>query len=376
MAVYKNKENNTWYVKYKNKTKRGFKTKNEAKEYEVKMIISFESEIYSIDIYDVADDFLCSYIDKVTYGTYHKTEYMIENIIKPNIKNKDIHRVTSLECRHFRECIERTDYSTAYKNEILNTYKTIFKHAKRYFNLKSDPTYVLDPFKKKFQEKLKKREREMNIWTDEEFRKFIRMVDKDVYRELFIILYYTGMRLGEALALTWSDFYDGQLHIEKSLTRKTKNGSYEIKEPKNIASYRNVYLGKYLNDHLKEFQKREMNKKGYCSKWFIFGGSSPLPQTNIDRAKNKAATLANVRKIRMHDFRHSHASNLIANGMNIVAVSKRLGHSDVNMTLQVYTHLIKRNEDEVTAYISSSSQNLLNGPLENAKKALNIGLSE
>ena len=64
MAVYKNKENNTWYVKYKNKTKRGFKTKNEAKEYEVKMIISFESEIYSIDIYDVADDFLCSYIDK------------------------------------------------------------------------------------------------------------------------------------------------------------------------------------------------------------------------------------------------------------------------------------------------------------------------
>ncbi len=78
----------------------------------------------------------------------------------------------------------------------------------------------------------------------------------------------------------------------------------------------------------------------------------------------------------MHDFRHSHASNLIANGMNIVAVSRRLGHSDVNMTLQVYTHLIKRNEDEVTTYISNSSQNLLNGPLENAKKALNIGLSE
>lgn len=51
-------------------------------------------------------------------------------------------------------------------------------------------------------------------------------------------------------------------------------------------------------------------------------------------------------------------------------------HRDVNMTLQVYTHLIKRNEDEVTAYISSSSQNLLNGPLENTKKALNIGLSE
>ncbi len=296
MAVYKNKENNTWYVKYKNKTKRGFKTKNEAKEYEVKMIVSFECEICAIDIYDVADDFLCTYINKVTYGTYHKTEYMIEHIIKPNIKNKDIHKVTELECRHFRECIEKTDYSTAYKNEILNTYKTLFKHAKRYFNLKSDPTYVIDPFKKKFQEKLKKREREMSIWTDEDFRKFIRMVDRDVYRELFIILYYTGLRLGEALALTWNDFYDGQLHIEKSLTRKTKNGSYEIKEPKNIASYRNVYLGKYLNDHLKEFQKREMNKKGYCSEWFIFGGTKTSASDKYRSGKKQCSQSGKCKK--------------------------------------------------------------------------------
>lgn len=61
---------------------------------------------------------------------------------------------------------------------------------------------------------------------------------------------------------------------------------------------------------------------------------------------------------------------------DIIAVSGRLGHSNVNMTLQVYMHLIKRNEDEATAYISNSSQNLLNGPLENTKKVLNIGLSK
>lgn len=241
-----------------------------------------------IKIYDIADDFLSFYVSKVTYGTYHKTECMIKTIVEPNIENKNIQDIDELECRYFRERIEKLEYSTAYKNEILNTYKMLFKHAKRYFHLKDDPTYVIDPFKKPFQEKLQKRKRETNIWSDNEFKRFIAKVDKDAYKELFVILYYTGMRLGEALALTWNDFYGGQLHIEKSLTRKTKNGPYEIKEPKNIASYRNVYLGKYLNDHLKEFQKREMNKKGYCSKWFIFGGSSPLPQTKYRSCKKQS----------------------------------------------------------------------------------------
>lgn len=61
-----------------------------------------------------------------------------------------------------------------------------------------------------------------------------------------------------------------------------------------------------------------------------------------------------VKKIKIHDFRHSHASYLIANGMNIVAVSKRLGHSDVNMTLKVYTHLFKKNDDEITEFLDKS----------------------
>lgn len=102
-----------------------------------------------------------------------------------------------------------------------------------------------------------------------------------------------------------------------------------------------------------------MNIYGFTDDWFIFGRLSPLPQTSIDRVKDNAINKSNVRRIRVHDLRHSHASNLIANGINIVAVSKRLGHSDVNMTLKVYTHLIKKNEDELLAYIDNSSQKLL-----------------
>lgn len=359
MGVYKEKDKNAWYVKYKNKTKRGFKTKKDALEYEAVMRLKYTDEVLFVPIYDVINDFLRTYEGLVTYGTYHKTETILLEIVKPSIANKDIHRITQLECRKFRECIESKEYSTAYKNEILNSYKKLFKHSKKFFGLKEDPSEVIEPFKKKYEEKLKKKEKEFDIWTDEEFQQFINAVSKPVYKHLFLILYYTGMRLGEALALTWNDFEDGKLHITKSLTRKTKKGSFEIKEPKNVSSIRDVELGNFLNNILAQFEVKEMQKPGFDTSWFIFGGLKPLAQTNIDRAKENAIEKSKVKRIRMHDFRHSHASNLIANGVNIVAVSKRLGHCDVNMTLQVYTHLIKKNEDECTAYINLSSQNLL-----------------
>ncbi|MPM35406.1 Tyrosine recombinase XerC [bioreactor metagenome] len=86
----------------------------------------------------------------------------------------------------------------------------------------------------------------------------------------------------------------------------------------------------------------------------MFGRVKPLVLASIDRAKEIAIKKAGVKRIRIHDFRHSHASNLIASGVNIVAVSKRLGHSDVNMTLKVYTHLIKETESKLINYVDSS----------------------
>ena len=72
-----------------------------------------------------------------------------------------------------------------------------------------------------------------------------------------------------------------------------------------------------------------------------------MPRTNIERVKAKAIKESGVKRINIHDLRHSHASNLIASGVNIVAVSKRLGHSDINMTLKTYTHLMNKSEDEL-----------------------------
>lgn len=200
----------------------------------------------------------------------------------------------------------------------------------------------------------------MNIWNIDEFNRFISCVDTEQYKPLFIVLYYTGVRIGEALALQWCDFNNGKLSISKSVTHKTKQVAYEVKETKNISSIRDIVLGNNLNNYLMSIKSKEMNKCGFKNEWFIFGGEAPLPTSTIKRVKDRAIKKANLRSIRVHDFRHSHASNLIGEGINIVAVSRRLGHSDINMTLKVYTHLLQKNEDELLVYLDKTSQHLLN----------------
>lgn len=361
MSVHKNNRNNTWYVKYKNTTKRGFKTKHEALQHEAKLKLNLIDNVYSTKTFfhDVSYDYLNYFKLHTTYGTYRKCYTTIKNIIIPNIQNKKISSINEMDCRKFYEYVSSLNYSTTHKNYILNKYKAIFKHAIKFYGLSHNPTNVITPLKSSFDEKIKKRNKENNIWTIDEFNLFINNVDKNIYKQLFVILYFTGMRLGEALALKWNDYDTNYLHINKSITRKTKNGIYEIKDTKNISSIRDIDVGITLKEYLNDFKKDEMTKSGFNDNWFIFGRLNPLPQTSIDRVKDKAIKKANVRRITLHQFRHSHASNLIANGISIVAVSKRLGHSDINMTLKVYTHLMKFSDTELINFIDKSSQNLL-----------------
>ena len=366
MSVHKDTRNNTWYVKYNNKTKRGFKTKKEGQQYEAKLKLSLIKNDDCSKIYfsDIANDYVKflyqRYLNKnISYGTYLKNKNAILEIILPNAMNKKVSDIAELDCRKFSEKVSSMDYSTVHKNYVLNAYKAIFKHGKRYFGMTHDPSHVIEPLKKTFEEKVNHKDKETNVWSIDEFERFLEQVDKSMYRQLFVVLYFTGLRIGEALALKWSD-YDGEyLHITKAFTRKTESKKYEIKETKNISSIRDVEVGITLKTFLDEFKEIEAQQTGFCNDWFMFGRLEPLAQTSIDRVKDNAIKKANVKRIRIHDFRHSHASNLIANGINIVAVSRRLGHSDINMTLKVYTHLLKKNEIELVNFLDESSQNLL-----------------
>ena len=361
MPAYRDKRNSTWYIKLNNQTKRGFHSKKEALLYEAKLKLTDESKVTNKTFKEVAYDFLAYKKIKVCYGTYDKCRNSIERHILPHFKSdKQIAKITDLDCRQYYEILGQLNYSTVYKNSVLQTFKAIFKHAEKFFNLKSDPTHFIERYKLNFEDSMKKKNKETNVWSDEEFKKFINEVDNPACKELFIMLYFTGARLGEALALTWNDFHDDSISITKSITRKTLRGSYEVKQPKNVSSYRTVGLGSNLTQHFKNFKAEEMKIPGFTNEWFMFGRDKPLVLASIDRAKEVAIKKAGVKRIRIHDFRHSHASNLIASGVNIVAVSRRLGHSDVNMTLKVYTHLLKKNANELILNINNSFRNIDN----------------
>ncbi len=96
-----------------------------------------------------------------------------------------------------------------------------------------------------------------------------------------------------------------------------------------------------------EHQHRCKQEYGYNNNWFVFGGCEPLSDQTIRRRLNEYADKAGVKRIRVHDLRHSHASLLINKGQNILIVSQRLGHSDVTQTLNTYSHLMPNVQKQI-----------------------------
>jgi len=108
-----------------------------------------------------------------------------------------------------------------------------------------------------------------------------------------------------------------------------------------------------LNE-LKQLYKKYV---GFEDNWFIFGGLEPLSPSTIGRRKNKYCDKADVKKIRIHDFRHSHASLLLSKNVPITVISQRLGHSDINMTLNTYSHMIPKDEDKAIDILNQLKSN-------------------
>lgn len=356
-----------YYVKCGNLTKRGFKTKKEAITYEKELKrkalylvkdLDDLSEIKedSVYFYDVINDYveLLDAETDVKYGTNRKKKEMIKYAIQPNFQNKPLNTITAKDCVIFRSKIKNTGYSTSQKNQILQTFKAIFKHAKKYMNYEKDPTYVVEPFKKTFEDKMKKKKKDEHIWTNEDFVKFIAKVDKKQYKVFFTVLFYTGIRLGEAQALQWNDLDGEVLHIYKAMSKECAGQANRLikSSPKTVNSIRDIHIGEelelYLLDYKKSLQEANPN---FSDEWYMFGGENYISRTSATRYKDKAIKASGVPRITLHEFRHAHASNLIASGANIVSVSRRLGHSSVSITLDTYTHLLDRDESEIISKI-------------------------
>lgn len=187
------------------------------------------------------------------------------------------------------------------------------------------------------------------LWSVADFERFAAVCGSE-FRPFFQILFYSGARVGEILALTAADFHRTEggayiISITKSAQAERKN--FDITTPtKNSSSERQVELPAALTESIAQLLA---DSDGL----YLFGGCRPWGRGKVAAAFNAGIELAGVSKIRVHDLRHSHASILLSLGVPVAAVSRRLGHKNITTTLNTYAHCLAESESALISCLNS-----------------------
>ena len=224
-------------------------------------------------------------------------------------------------------------YSPVYLKTIHNQLSAIFNHAVRYYNLKENPCQKAGSMGKK-------KNREMLFWTKEEYLKFAdAMMDKPMSYYAFEMLYWTGIREGELLALTPADFDFEKRTVTINKSFQHLSGRDIITSPKTEKSNRTIQLPKFLCDEMQDYLKM-LYDVGLEDRMF------PVTKSYLHREMDRGAKEAGVKRIRIHDIRHSHVSLLIDMGFSATAIADRVGHESIDITYN-YAHLFPSKQAEM-----------------------------
>lgn len=181
--------------------------------------------------------------------------------------------------------------------------------------------------------------------------RFLEAIRKSQFFALFYTAFATGLRLGELLALTWQDIdlEGGFISVTKALTKRS--GVLEIREPKTDYSRRRVDMSASLVRALQEHRRGEQGRGQMLGRpleetdlAFCHPVNKPLDGTTVTRNFTRVIKQAGLPYLNFHGLRHTHASVLIANGVDIKTVSARLGHASASFTLDIYGHVLPGNQ--------------------------------
>ncbi len=339
MAVSKDDERGTWtsrvrYKDWKGEThihkKRGFKTKKEAQEYE-RQFLFMKSKDLNMSFADFVDVYMEDKKPRIRYNTLRSKEYIIRDKILPYFKNFSVCDigVTDVvqwqnELLRFRD-EEGKPYAPTYLRTIQNQLNAIFNHACSYYGLSKNPAVLAGKMGKQ-------KSKEMQFWTQEEYLAFSEaMKSKPISFYAFEILYWTGIREGELIALEVGDFdfKKKTLTINKSLQRINKEDV--ITDPKTDKGIRTIDLPDFLCDEVEDYIGM-LYKADKDSRLFH------ISKSYLHHEMDRGCKASGVKRIRIHDLRHSHVAHLIELGFSPVDIADRMGHESIAVTLN-YAHL-------------------------------------
>lgn len=340
MSIIFDKERKTYQVRWTEtnlitgetikRAKRGFATKKEARR--------FEDETTSINAYSSFSQLAKLYINSLKGYSNEETmqsKYSLLNKYCTSLLPLNVRTIKKEDMIEFKNYIYDTQRSLSLKNKIIRLVKAISKFGYEYYDY---PNFAITL---KAFPKTSSDVKEMNVISVDDFNLIAQNVSNEVYKRFYIFLYHTGMRRGEAMALLKSDIQGKYASLNKSIRRSKTS----FKPLKNVSSKRTILLDDIAYDSIKPLLKTEGD--------FIFGEYEALSASSITRHFNNALDKAGLPHYRIHDLRHSFISNAILNGIDIVTVSKYVGHSDIERTLNTYSHLLKDSEKRMIEQLNT-----------------------
>ncbi len=346
--------------KQKYTTRRGFSNRKEAQLAISRMKLDVEEnglakkEIYTFQ--QVYDMWLPNYRNTVKESTLHKTMSLFRIHILPVFGNLRINKITTTYCQ--KQVNNWFEVNTKY-NVMKNYTSSVLKYALRLDLIKSNPMNNVTMPKR-----LAEVDKEDNFkfYDKEELKLFFSCCEEDsansdnvLWITLFRLLAFSGMRKGEALALTWKDldFNNETVSVSRTLTRGLENRLI-IQTPKTATSKRIIVLDKITLAMLNNWRKRQARdflKLGFNTmneEQLIFPNTKNelMTPTKPDQKLDRIIKKNDLKRITIHGFRHTHCSLLFEAGASIKEVQDRLGHSDIQTTMNIYAHVTEKAKGE------------------------------
>ena len=348
MKAEKDKKTGKWLIQYRytdwqgkrrKSTKRGFAIKREAEEWLRNFLITQKAD-FDMKFADFWKMYCADMETRLREHTMRTKKYIVELKILPYFGNKRVNDITAADIRQWQNELIKMGYSPTYLKTINNQLSAIFNYAVRYYDLKSNPCAKAGSMGKSKAE-------EMDFWTGEEFRRFIDSVmNKRLSYMAFMTLYWTGMRLGELLTLNPKDvdLEKRTIAITKSYQRLGKKDV--ITPPKTSKSKRVITIPEFLAADIKDYMDSLYDLQEDDR---LF----PITKYYLEHEMQRGIKESGVKRIRVHDLRHSHASMLIELGFSPLEIANRLGHEKVETTLNTYAHLYPNKQTKLAERLDS-----------------------
>lgn len=357
MAIYKEDKTNTWRVIYrytdwtgerKQSQKRGFKTKREAQIWEREQLNKATADL-DMTFDSFVEQYTADMQTRIKENTWATKEHIIRTKIIPYFGKQKMSNITAQQIITWQnELMNYKDengksLSPVYLKTINNQLSAIFNHAVKYYNLRENPC-------KKAGSMGKKKNREMLFWTKEEYLKFAEvMMDKPLSFYAFEMLYWCGIREGELLALTPADFDFEKCTVSITKSYQRLNGQDLITTPKTEKSNRVIKMPQFLADEMQDYLRQlygiEPNDRMFT-----------VTKSYLHREMDRGAKEAGVKRIRIHDIRHSAVSLLIDMGFSATAIADRVGHESIDITYN-YAHLFPSKQTEMAEKLNMERSN-------------------